>query len=83
MERYLWLVHYWVPMHSGVEPFNDGVIPVVAKNQYEAIGKALTIDEMRGIPVATDSIRVEKLRLLHPEDETCSIKLEVLVDPDS
>ena len=70
-------------MDSGIEPFNDGVIPVVAKNQYEAIGKALTIKEMGGVPVATDSIRAEKLRLLHPEDKIYSIKLEGLVDTDS
>ena len=84
-DNYLWLVKYCTPWEmnksgEGVEAFKDGVIPVIARNQYEAIGKAMTVPGIETTIVDPASIKAERLYLLHEEDKRYNIKVEELSD---
>lgn len=82
-EEYLWLVRCWPPWDLGdssIEPFNGGTITVVASEQYEAIGKAMTVPGIESTVVDPASIKAERLILLHEEDQKYTIEIKLKED---
>lgn len=77
-ENRIWLVSYYYPTNLGVFDLAfDGVVPVIARGEYEAIGKAMTMDEMKGIPVDPASLRAYPLELKHSTDQYNIINLSL------
>ncbi|MBR9683335.1 hypothetical protein GOV03_02235 [Candidatus Woesearchaeota archaeon] len=76
----LWAVRYDVASEVSCDTFNNGILYVVARNKYEALGKALTVPGMEDTLPDPASFEIKRVELLHPEDSNFKIELSDLVD---
>jgi hypothetical protein len=77
-EYVLWRVSYCTS--DDTVEVEYGTLLVIARNEYEAIGKAMTMPKMETVAVLPDSLEAKPVELLHHADRKFVIKLEELLN---